>query len=214
MINLRVIIISNGDFNIEVFNKHKTLEDLVICADGGANHIYKTDIVPDMIVGDLDSLDEEVFEYFREKKVIFHKFPAKKDKTDTELAVDFALRESPSELILFGSTGTRFDHTLGNVMLLYKLLKKEIKAKIIDENNEIYLVKRHITISKEENTFISFLPLFDKCSGVTMKGFKYSTENMDFKLGSTMGISNEIIDDKGVIDIRSGISLVIKSKDK
>lgn len=214
MINLRVIIISNGDFDIKTFNKHKTLKDLIICADGGANHIYKTDIVPHMIVGDLDSLNEETHRYFKEKKVVFHKFPARKDKTDTELAVDFALRKKPSEIILFGSTGTRLDHTLANIMLLYKLLKQDIKASIIDETNEIYIVEKHMLIAKEEDTFISFIPLFDKCSGVTLKGFKYPTDNMDFKLGSTMGISNEVIEDKARIDIESGVSLVIKSKDK
>ncbi len=211
---MRAVIISNGSFNIEVLEKHKAINDTIICADGGANYLYKTEIVPDMIVGDLDSLDQEALKYYRDKNVLFHKFPVKKDKTDTELAVDFALREDPSEIILFGSTGTRLDHTLGNIMLLYKLLKRDIKAKIIDRNNEIYIMNEYIEISKEKNTFVSFIPLFDKCSGVTMKGFKYPADNIEFELGSTMGISNEVIEDKGVIDMKSGISLVILSKDK
>ena len=211
---MRAVIISNGNFNMEVFKKHKLKDDLIICADGGANHLYKTDILPDMIVGDLDSLNDQAVRYYKEKDVLFHKFPAKKDKTDTELAVDFALKRNPSELILFGSTGSRLDHTLGNIMLLYKLLKKNIRARIIDKTNEIYIMDKHIEITKQKDTFVSFIPLFDKCMGVTMKGFKYPTVDLDFDLGSTMGISNEVIEDRGIIDIKSGISLVIKSKDK
>ncbi len=214
MIDLRVLIVSNGNLNIEVLKKYKLASDIIICADGGANHLYKSDIIPDIIVGDLDSIDEDALTYYKSKSVEFHKYPSKKDYTDTELAIEFAIKKDSKEIILFGSTGTRLDHTLANIMLLLKLLKRNIKASIVDESNEIYIIDKHFEIEKEEETFLSFVPIFGECLGVTMKGFKYPTYKRDFKLGSTMGISNEIEDEEGHIDMESGTALVIKSRDK
>lgn len=212
--NVRAIIVSNGSFNIDVFKKHKLPSDMTICADGGANHLYKSDIIPDIIVGDLDSIDEDVFIYYKSKNVEFHKYPSKKDYTDTELAIECAIKKDAKEIILFGSTGTRIDHTLANIMLLLKLLKRNIKASIVDESNQIYIMDKHFEVEKEEKTFLSFLPIFESCLGVTMKGFKYEAYKRNFELGSTMGISNEIEDEKGHIDMEFGTALVIKSRDK
>ena len=210
---MRVIIVSNGSFNINVLEKIRLDTDFLICADGGANHLYKSNVLPDMIVGDLDSLIEEALDYYKKADVSFHKFPSRKDNTDTELAVDFAIDTGATEIVLLGSTGTRLDHTLANIMILLKLLKMNIKAKIIDEHNEIYIMDSEIEIEKEEDTFVSFLPIFKSCTGVTMEGFKYPTDNLDFDLGSTMGVSNEVESEKGIIKLKSGISLVIKSRD-
>lgn len=210
---MRAIIISSGNLNIDIFKKIKKSDDIIICADGGARHLYKYNIVPDMIVGDLDSLNEEYVGYYEKLDVIFHKFPSEKDYTDTELAVEYGIERGATELILLGSTGTRLDHTLANIMLLYKLLNRSIKAKIIDDNNEIFIVNNDIKIKKEENTYVSFLPIFQDCRGVSMSGFKYITDGVDFELGSTMGISNEVADGNGTIEIKQGISLVIKSRD-
>lgn len=198
---------------MEVLKKIKKEKDIIICADGGANNLYKTRILPSMIVGDLDSLSFKTLKYFKDLGVLFHKFPKKKDYTDTELAIKFAIEEGSTEIILLGSTGTRLDHTLGNVMLLYKLLEKNIRAKIVDENNEIFIVNKEIKITKEKDTFISFIPLFNSCFGVTMKGFKYETEDREFSLGSTLGLSNEVISQFGTIKIEKGIAIVIKSRD-
>lgn len=210
---MRVIVISNGSLNIKTLEKIRVVSDFIICADGGANHLYKSGILPDMIVGDLDSLTEDALEYYKQADVSFHKFPSRKDNTDTELAVDFAIDRGAAEIILLGSTGTRLDHTLANIMILLKLLKIGIKAKVVDEHNEVYIVDSEIEIEKEKNTFISFIPIFKECIGVTMKGFKYSTDDLNFVLGSTMGVSNEVENEKGIIEIRDGISLVIKSRD-
>ena len=210
---MRAIILSSGNFNIDTFKKTRKDNDLIICADGGAKYLYKSDIVPDMIVGDLDSLDEMYIDYYNKLNVQFHKYSSEKDYTDTELAVDYAIKEGAKELILLGSTGTRLDHTLANIMLLYKLLNKKIKAKIIDENNEVFIVDRSTEVEKEKNSYVSFLPIFEDCKGVTMSGFKYSTDNVDFELGSTMGISNEVVDRCGIVEINKGLALIIKSRD-
>ena len=210
---MRALIISSGSFDMETFKKHRLAKDIIICADGGANHIYKTGVKPDMIVGDLDSIDDETLLYYQEQNVLFHKFSSKKDLTDTELAINFALEEGANELVLFGSTGSRLDHTLGNIMLLYKLLKQNIKVSIIDKNNEIYITDKELEVEREDDTFVSLIPLSKSCDGIGLEGFKYSAQDLVLPFGSTMGISNQVEDEKGLIGIKDGTTLVIKSKD-
>lgn len=210
---MRAIIISGGNFSIDILEKIKNDKDIIVCADGGARHLYKSNIVPNIIVGDLDSLDERYIDYYEKLNVEFYKYSSEKDYTDTELAVEYAIKEGRTDIVLLGSTGTRIDHTLANIMLLYKLLNRDIKAKLIDKHNEIFIVNNTINIEREVGTYVSLLPIFSDCKGVNMNGFKYLTDNLDFELGSTMGISNEVVSENGTIDIKSGVSLVIKSRD-
>lgn len=210
---MKTIIISSGSFSKDVLERVMKPDDKIICADGGATHLYSTEIVPDMIVGDLDSIDEETTRHFKHLGVSFFRFPPEKDLTDTELAVEFAVDGGAKELVLLGVTGTRLDHTLANMMLLPRLLELGIDAKIIDSHNEIIAVDKSIELKREMGTFVSLIPIFSECIDVSMKGFKYPTEKINFTLGSTLGVSNEIISETATIDMVSGMALVIVSRD-
>ncbi|KNF08749.1 thiamine diphosphokinase [Gottschalkia purinilytica] len=211
---MKILIVSNGNLEdiciSDILEKH----DLLICADGGARHLYKQNILPDIIVGDLDSIGDKVLNYYKKKEVVFHKFPSEKDKTDTELAIDYAIEKGATEISLLGVTGTRLDHTLANIMLLYDLLNKNIKARIIDSHNEIFMIKNNLEIQNDNKyKFVSVIPIINDAKKVNIKGFKYETKDIDFKIGTTLGISNEIKEEKGYIDMEDGICLIIKSRD-
>ncbi|NMB09695.1 MAG: thiamine diphosphokinase [Tissierellia bacterium] len=210
---MRGIIVSSGNLDIKILNNIKLDSDMIICADGGTRHLYNANITPDIIVGDFDSLDHKILDYYEEKKVPIYKFPTDKDKTDTEIAIDFALEKGIDEIILLGATGCRLDHTMGNIMILYRLLKENIKAKIIDSNNEICVVDDTLELEKENYTYASIMPMFGDIKEVTLKGFKYETDKIEFKLGTSLGVSNEIEDRKGKINVNGGTCLVIKSRD-
>lgn len=211
---MKILIIASGSaVNYKTIKELFEEADYIICADGGATHLSKVNLIPDVIIGDLDSIEQEVLSLYGGKEVEFKTFPAKKDKTDFELSIDYALELGASELIITSATGTRLDHTIANIMLLYPLLMKGVKAKIIDNNNEIYMVNDSMQLKKEEYTYVSIIPLFDNVLGVTTKGFEYETEGIDFKLASTLGISNSLVAEEGSIKIDKGVCLVIKSKD-
>lgn len=214
---MRYIIVSNG--NISDYSFYKGIfndSDYIICADGGARHLIKMNIVPNVIIGDLDSIDEEDKKIFIEKNVEFYKFPSDKDASDTELALDFALVNNPSEVIFIGAIGSRMDHSIGNITLLKKLLDNDIRGKLINENNEIYLLNNkfnEMILHGEKNDYLSIIPLSNTVKGITLSGFKFPLKDAEISIGSSLGISNEFNSDIVRVEIKEGLLLVIRARD-
>lgn len=208
---MKALIISNGNLSDIYLANYIENADIVICADGGAKHLYNENIVPDIIIGDLDSLDSKIIDSFLKMGVKFEKHPIHKDKTDTELAIDYAIGKGVNEIILLGVTGSRLDHTIANILVLYRLAKQNIKATIVDSHNEVFITKDILKLCNKDNHFISIIPLTG--SKVTLKGFEYDTNSVDFEIGTSLGISNVIKDKEGEIEIDSGICLVIRARD-
>ncbi|HHY79606.1 MAG TPA: thiamine diphosphokinase, partial [Thermoanaerobacter sp.] len=129
---MKVLIISNGD--IKDYNFYEKLlkdVDMVICADGGANHAYQMKIKPDLIIGDFDSIKEEILEFYENEGVRIEKFPPMKDETDTQLAMLKAIELGATDVTFIGVIGERFDHSYANLSLLLYLLNRNIKGKIV-----------------------------------------------------------------------------------
>lgn len=211
---MKTLIVSNGEALSSLKLKKISQEvNLIICADGGAKHLLKNDIIPDVLIGDFDSISKLDLDIMNKKNVELVKYPVKKDKTDTELAMDFALEKKTDEIIFVGATGSRLDHTIANIMLLYQLMKKGVKGKIIDNNNEITIVNDELTIKRENNSFVSVIPLFGSKPKVTLSGFDYDTEKVEFEFGSTLGISNKVKKNEGKIKVDNGVCLVTISRD-
>lgn len=211
---MKALIVSSG--NVENLNIIKRLcedVDLVVCADGGADLVVKAGCIPGIVIGDLDSIEKNTLNMLKDYKVKFIKFPTQKDKTDTELAIDYVIGKGFNEIVLVGVTGTRLDHTLANIFLLYSLLQKGVKATIIDDHNEIFITRDELVVYKDEKKYVSIIPLKGDLLGVTLKGFEYEVEKKNIKFSSTIGISNTLISDTGVIKVEDGVCLVIKSID-
>ncbi|OGO82056.1 MAG: thiamine diphosphokinase, partial [Clostridiales bacterium GWC2_40_7] len=141
------------------------------------------------------------------------RFPAKKDATDTQLAVQLAMERGCDEVILLGSAGTRLDHTMANVFLLRMLLEAGKKGIIADEHNEIEMIDKNISLVRENDIKISLVPVGGKVTGVTTEGLYYPLKDATLEFGSTWGISNEFSEDLAGITIKEGLLLVIRSKD-
>ncbi|CDZ74763.1 thiamine diphosphokinase [Peptoniphilus sp. ING2-D1G] len=206
-------LLSTGGYKINKDILYKYSKDsFIICADSGIENFIDTDIIPGMVVGDFDSSDENSLKFIEKNKIKIKKYPAKKDYTDTEIAVDVFLKNKFKEVNIISAIGTRFDHTIANVFLLRKLYG-QCKAKIIDNHNEvIYCEKSNIKIQKDGFKYLSIIPLSENVR-VSSKGLLYETDNLNISLNSTLGVSNEIIEDLTEITLHSGNCLIIKSKD-
>ncbi len=199
---MRAAIICGGEVGEYIKNYVKE-DDFVICADSGCDRAQKYGIVPDIVIGDMDSIENIGF---ATKKIVY---PTRKDFTDSELAVDYALENGFDELLLFGMIGTRMDHTLTNI----SLLMRAENAAIIDGNNEIRLVKDEITLSGKVGDLISVIPLFSDAENITTRNLDYPLVNGGIKQGTSLGVSNVMTADECTIKIEKGSALVIRSRD-
>lgn len=208
------IIVANGSIeDYSFYKKYFDKKHLVIGVDGGAFHLKKIGIKPDILLGDFDSILKEDYENYCKAGVEILKYPEKKDATDTEIAIDEGIKRGCSQIILIGVTGSRLDHSLSNIFSLKKILDKGIKGMIVDKYNEIYLIKDKINIKYEKGYKLSLLPVTDKVEGITTKGLYYKLTDATIGLGSSFGVSNEFIDDSAEVSISKGLLMVIKSRD-
>jgi thiamine pyrophosphokinase len=212
---MKALIAGSGSLsNLELLKKHYAWADLVIAADGGAEYFHNAGLMPHVLLGDFDSLPTDVLEEFKAQKDIEIKtFPANKDFTDMELALNLAVERGADEAVILGASGTRLDHTTANIHLLYKLLTNNIKGCIEDDNNLIYLINDKLTLKKQDNRKVSLLPMPPYVSGLTTQGLSYPLSDATLAFGTGQGISNEFADDTASITLKEGLLLVFVSKD-
>jgi thiamine pyrophosphokinase len=211
---MKVLIISNGD--IKDYNFYEKLlkdVDMVICADGGANHAYRMKLKPHLIVGDFDSIKEEILEFYENEGVRIEKFPPMKDETDTQLAMLKAIELGAKEITFIGVIGERLDHSYANLSLLLYLLNRNIKGKIVNEMNEIYLINKFIEVEGKKGELLSLLPYSKEVKGIYTKGLFYGLSGQSMDLEMPYGISNVFTDNKATIEIEEGLLLVIKPRE-
>ena len=211
---MRAAIISNGQIDDYEYIKKYILEsDILICADGGGEHAFKMGLIPDVLIGDFDSISEDTLKLFEKNSTSVFKYKREKDQTDTELAVDCAISKGADEIILIGGTGKRLDHTYANISLLVVMRERDIEGLIIDEYNEIRVIDKFLRMQGDKNDKISLLAFTPEVCGVTTRGLKYPLKDGVLKNDNTLGISNEFLDSEAEIEVKSGILLVIKARD-
>lgn len=210
---MKTIIIGSGEIYDYSFC-HEILKsaDKIICADGGTRHAINMRLTPNVIIGDMDSSAAQYVEYFRKKGVEVIEYPRDKDKTDTQICIEFAIPFS-KEIILLGTTGRRIDHTLGNISLLKLGIEKDVNISIADNKNHIYLIKDSITLHGKKEEIFSLIPFTERVEGICTDGAHYELHNAVMEQGTTYGISNYFERETVKVSIKSGYLLVIKSQD-
>lgn len=217
------VIVTGGYMNIAFGTEYmKSLSyDRLFAVDRGLEYVQAMGVVPDYVVGDFDTVDHKVLLAFEaaEGKGKVERHPAKKDETDTELAVWQAMEEGAERITLLGATGSRLDHVLANVGLLCQTVERGIDMQIVDETNRIQILdglhRSTVEIAKKEQlgTYISLIPLTDRVEGVTLEGVAYPVQDFTIVRGSSRTVSNEIASEKMRITIKKGQVLLIESRD-
>jgi len=211
---MNCIIVASGNLLLSPEIKRLCKKaDLLIAADGGASHLKQMDINPHVIIGDMDSILPETRQFFEKNLTPIITHPSRKNSTDTDLCIDFAIQKGATTITLVGVTGHRLDHTLANIFLLKRLADLGIKSKILDAHNEIYLVTDHLKLNGEKGMLLSVIPISDKVTGLTLTGLEYPLENACLSMGSSLGISNYFSQTSATISIATGVLLVTKSRD-
>lgn len=202
------------DFAGSFFNHNKF--DKLIAVDGGLNAVRQLNLIPDAVVGDFDTASPDLVEEYRQRDgILWDIHTPEKDETDTELALNTAIRMGCDHITLLGATGGRMDHALGNLHLLYPCLQKGIFAEMVDSRNRIYLLDSGCLFQREclWGKYISFLPLTEKVEGITLSGFKYPLNKKNIQIGTSLCISNELSGDEGTLSFEQGVLICIESHD-
>lgn len=208
-----VIIVSGGKSpSLKLFKSLLGNDSFIIGADRGAEFLKENNIIPDLLVGDFDSLSKETLIHFKDKVEII-RYKEEKDFSDTEGAFKEAVKLNPKRIYFLGSIGTRIDHFLGNLSFLNDSLEKGISSFIIDDFNKIFLINKESEIENDFGDFISFQSFRGDVKGFTLEGSKYPLEGYTLKMGDTRTVSNEFSSKTIKAKFSKGKVLVILSKD-
>lgn len=208
----KAVLALNGVLQGEIDDYQQIIDettDLLIAADGGALLLEKLGLKPHIIIGDMDSLDRNKLNYFREKGSRLLKYPVKKDETDAELALRYCSRQGLKIVSIIGSLGGRFDQQLANIYLLEYALKKGLNAIIQEPGLEMGLIDKEKVIKGKKDSWLSLIPLTERVERVYIKGCSYELSGEQLFRYRTRGISNKIVSNSALINIEGGLLLYI-----
>jgi thiamine pyrophosphokinase len=160
-------------------------------------------------IGDFDSASRALCAWAARRGARLIPHPASKDKTDAELALDFAAGHGIRTVELFGALGGRLDHELANVALLLRARAAGMRLRIRDGNTTALLVDRRTTLPAARGDVVSLLPLSRRVSGVTTSGLYYPLRRATLRAGSTLGVSNLATGRRAAVRIGTGDLLIV-----
>ena len=179
--------------------------DLVLAGDAGYLGCRPAGVVPDLLLGDFDSMDQpEDFDRVR-------RMPVEKDDTDTMLAVKTGLEQGCGEFYLYGGTGgKRLDHTLANLQTLLYLRRRGARGYLYD-NDFVWTAIENETLTVEQTVEWGLLSVFSlegRAAGIDEAGVQYPLSRASLTAEFPLGVSNHIIAPKARITVRQGALLV------
>jgi thiamine pyrophosphokinase len=167
--------------------------------------------LPDLIIGDMDSLPKEDQATLAALGCRFVPHPRAKDETDLELALTYAVEQGAGEIVILGALGGRVDHTLANVLLLALPALAGIPVRIVDGNQELLLLRSGdvVELQGQPGELVSLLPLMGDAHGVTTAGLAWALEDDTLRFGYSRGVSNEMTTASAEIRVEQGYLLVV-----
>ena len=187
--------------------------DLVIAADAGYLTAKKMGITPDILLGDFDTLGVENIP----EGIECLRVPAEKNDTDTQLAVQVAAERGAEEITIVGGMSGRIDHTLSTLAILEDLWERKagrIFAILTDGKNRVRFIRNGGAIlSRSQYRFFSLIAADPLVKGITLEGCKYPLKNGRISRRNQWAVSNEIVGNCALIEIRRGGAWGIESLD-
>lgn len=182
-----------------------------VCADGGAETARAAELLPEAVIGDLDSASADTIAHFAAVGVRIVR-DVDIERTDTEKAIEYVLEREPvDEIAIYGATAGRLDHVLGNISLLHKFADR-IRLVLEDDYASTWLASGIVTLDHPRGTVVSFFAAGGPAERVTTENLRYPLTNQTLELGSQDSISNEVTERPARIRIGSGRLVVVVVK--
>ena len=214
----RIIIFANGE--LPDINQARGIlndDDYIICADGGTRHALALDLKPDLVIGDMDSVEKADLQKLRDDGVSIELFPRDKNETDLELAITRAVELEPKEIIIVAALGGRIDQTLANIALLSDPRLSTLRqgsgqafdVRLNDGVEEIFFCRDQLEVHRGSGDIVSLIPWGGPVHHIQTQGLKWALNDETLHPDRTRGVSNEMLSSNASIRIGSGLLLVV-----
>ena len=209
---MRAVVFLNGvPESRDILRNASAQADLVIAADGGAVHAVDAGVIPDLIVGDMDSLGEERALAFEARGVTLERHPVKKDKMDGHLAILAARERGATSVDLLCATGGRFSAVFALPHILLAAERMNLRATVIAGWGKALVIEDGSrTMEGSRGDGVSVFPLSGAATGVILAGMAYPLRDARLEAGDTLGFHNELTGDAALIGVREGALLVVQ----
>jgi thiamine pyrophosphokinase len=210
----RILILANGDWGTTEAERLRLEQwaadsDHVVAADGAIDRARAWGVRVDTLIGDLDSVlyPDGLERQVPDLEII--RYPQEKDSTDLELAVEWALDQSPEHVTLFGATGGRIDHTLANLALLERGLHAAVPMLLVDGDETVRLVQQELLLEEASvGDRVSLLPV-SLFVTVSCEGLRYRLASEKLFRGWGRGVSNVVTESPVRISVETGVLAVV-----
>ena len=189
--------------------KESKAADLIIAADAGMSVLRRRKIIPNVVIGDLDSAKDSDLGFFIKEGVEVIRLKKEKDETDAVAALDLAIGRGATSIVILGAFGDRLDHTLANFMLLTRAYKKGVRAYLKGGGALVYICEGRSEITGKKGDTVSILPVGEYALVESSAGLHYPLQNLELKNDFPVGISNVLISDGASINVTRNQVFVI-----
>lgn len=204
---MHTIIVANGELRSTDWKSiRSTTHELLIAADGGATHCLSAGVIPDLIIGDLDSLSEQNLNTLIAQGTEVDRHPTAKNETDLELALLESIARGADQIQVYGALGDRWDMNLGNLLLLANPALQKVNIELIWGNQHVILLKpeNNFQVQGSPGDLISLIPIQGDAEGIQTEGLEYPLKTENLLFGATRGISNILTDRTAHISLKKG----------
>jgi len=209
----RIVIFANGELaDLDRIRLLLRDTDYIICADGGSRHAFQLNIRPDLVIGDMDSVDADLLQIIKNLNVPIQMHPRDKNETDLELALTKAIEHKPLEIVVLAALGGRIDQTLANIALLAEPQLSTTRVKIDNGTEEIFICRDQLEISGRSGDIISLIPWGSDTLVAQTENLKWKLNNEILYMNKTRGVSNELTGSVAKIKISKGLILVVHTR--
>ena len=209
----RAFVFVNGTLaNLEGIRSQIETGDTLVAVDGGLRHLDALGLTPNLVIGDLDSIDPQRLADLQAAGITIERFPREKDETDLELAL-LKLSQTGYDVIrVVAALGGRLDQTLANLFLLELDGLEKVNIRLDDGREEILIIRDTAIVAGKPGETFSLLAMDGCTRGIQTQGLKYPLKDETLCPNRSRGISNEMLGDEAQIKIHSGRLLCIHTR--
>jgi thiamine pyrophosphokinase len=209
---LRAAIFLNGSPDSPGLIRHfAERANIVVAADGGAAYALEAGVVPDLVVGDMDSLGEDLLREVERRGSSLERHPVRKDKMDGHLAVLAAREWGATAADLLCAVGGRLDALFAVSHILLAAERIGLRSAVVSDRGRMFVIEAGSrTVQGAPRDSVSIFPLAGPATGVTLEGMEYPLENAILEPGDTIGFHNELIGREARVSVGEGALLVVQ----